>query len=474
MKSITVVSLGPGSPSLLTVGALQALREARRVILRTGQCQAAQYLREQGIVFETLDHLHDTSEDFEELIERTVDTIKQAARDGGVCYAVLDAAWDETVAALRRECPVKVLPGVPLSAPFLAAAPPQRDIEIQPASGLNVTSTQHPLLIVEVNSRILAGECKLQLLRWLDGGQEILFFPPGQEERPFISLPLEDMDRQPRYDHTCAVLIPALPLMQRTRFDFYDLVRIMALLRGEGGCPWDREQTHQSLRRYLIEEAYEAAAAIDEEDWDHLADELGDVLLQIVFHARVGEDTGTLELNDITTHICQKMIDRHRHIFGKDRCDTPEAVKDNWEKIKKQERGFTTHGQVLSGVPRNLPSLVRADKVQQKAANVGFDWPDARQALDKAQEELGEVREALPGERKHLEEEVGDLLFACVHAARMMGIDSDTALAKATEKFISRFCAMENAILQAGKRFEDLTISEMDVYWKGSKQRREQ
>ena len=471
MGEITVVTLGPGSRELLTLGAVEAMKNARRLILRTARCDAADYLREIGLSFDTLDHLHEESEDFDELIARSAQAVLAAAEKENVCYAVFDAAADETVKRLRSEKPVRVLPGVPLSAPYLAAAPAQEGIEIQTASSLQITSAQNPLLILECDSRILTGACKLQLLRWYDPEQPALFFGPSASPiRAYQAVPLCEIDRQPAYDHTCAVLIPPVPLTEKKRFDFYDLVRVMAILRGENGCPWDREQTHQSLRKYLIEEAHEAAAALDEEDWDHAAEELGDVLLQVVFHARVGEDTGTMELSDITTHICRKMIDRHRHIFGTARCETPEAVSANWEKIKKRERGFTTQGDALRDVSRGLPSLMRAGKVQKKARDVGFDWSDPRDALKKVYEEADEVLAELDGDRSGLEMELGDLLFACVNAARLSGVDSDTALEKATEKFISRFCAMENAILRDGKCFEGLTLSEMDVYWESSKQ----
>lgn len=471
MKPITVVSLGPGPREHLTLGAVEALKKAEKVILRTRlRCDAADYLQEAGVPFETLDHLHEECEDYEELNAKAAAYVLAQAEESAVCYAVFDASADETVSALRQKAEVSVLPGVPLCAPFLAAAPAQEKIEIQTASSLTLTSIQNPLLILECDSRILMGQCKLQLLDWYALDQPVLFFPPGDgPKRSFLSIPLSDLDRQKRYDHTCAALLPALPLTDRERFDFYDLMRVMAILRGENGCPWDKEQTHETLRKYLIEEAYETAAAIDEGDWDHVADELGDVLLQVAFQATIGRQTGTLELSDITTHICRKMISRHRHIFGADRCETALQVVENWEKIKKEERGFRTQSEVLSGVSPGLPPLMRAAKVQNKAGDVGFDWPDCENALCKAEEELGEVRTEWKNQGNGLEEAFGDLLFACVAAARKAGVEAECALQKATEKFISRFSAMENAILQAGKRIQDLTLSEMDVYWKGNR-----
>ena len=471
MKPITVVSLGPGSRDYLTLGTVSAIKSAEKVILRTRiRCDAANYLSEIGVQFETLDFLHEACEDFEELTARAADYLVQAAEAQEICYAVFDASADETVTALRKAAAIRVLPGVSLSAPFLAAAPAQGKIEIQTASSLEITSLQNPLLILECDSKMLMGECKLQLLDWYDPDQPVLFFPPSDcAQRSYVEIPLSDLDRQKKYDHTCAALLPPVELTVRKRYDFYDLVRVMAILRGENGCPWDKEQTHETLRKYLIEEAYETAAAIDEGDWDHVADELGDVLLQVVFQANIGRQYGTLELSDITTHICRKMIARHRHIFGSDHCETAEDVVENWEKIKKEERGFTTQSDVLRGVSPGLPPLMRAAKVQKKARDVGFDWNDPRDALNKVREEADEVQLELDTNGSHLEMELGDLFFACVNAARLAGVDAEGALQKATEKFISRFSVMENAIFRDGKRFQDLTLSEMDVYWEGSK-----
>ena len=471
MKTITVVTLGPGNRDFLTLGAISALQKAEKVILRTRlRCDAADYLAEIGVQFETLDFLHEACEDFEELKERAVTYLLQAAEEQALCYAVFDASADETVAALRAQTDVTVLPGMPLSAPFLAAAPAQEKIEIQTASSLNITAIQNPLLILECDSKILMGDCKLQLLDWYDPDQPVLFFPPSDAPiREYVEIPLSDLDRQKKYDHTCAALLPPLALTDRKRFDFYDLVRVMGILRGENGCPWDREQNHESLRKYLIEEAYETAAAVAEGDWDHVADELGDVLLQVVFQANIGRQYGTFELSDVTTCICRKMIARHRHIFGSDHCETAEEVLKNWEKIKNEERGFKTQSEVLRAVSPGLPPLMRAAKVQKKAQDVGFVDPDAQHALKKVYEEADEVLAELNAPTGGLEMEFGDLFFACVNSARLAGIDAGEALEKATKKFINRFSAMETAILQAGKRFQDLTISEMDVYWERNK-----
>lgn len=466
MKEITVVSLGPGSREFLTLGALEELKKAEKLVLRTDKCDAADYLREMGLTFDTFDALHEECEDFDELTAEITKRILALGEEKNVCYAVFDAGNDETVRAIREWAPIRTVAGVSLAAPYLAAAPQSR-IEIQTASSLEVTGLQNPLLVLECDSRMLLSRCKLELLRWYDMDQPVYFFPPCEKgERTYIQIPLSDIDRQKKYDHTSALLLPAVGLTFRKKFDFYDLWRVMGILRGEDGCPWDKEQTHKSLRSDLIEEAYEAAGAIDDEDWAHVADELGDVLLQVIFHAHIGEETGTMELSEITTDICRKMIERHRHIFGTDVCEDAAAVVENWEKIKKEQRGFTTQSQVLNDVSRGLPPLMRAEKVQKKARQVGFDWDDPRDALKKVEEEAAEVLKALDAKDEvNLVEEVGDLFFSCVNAARLSGVSSELALMQATEKFVKRFTRMENAVLKDGKALKDLTISEMDVYW---------
>ena len=249
MSKITVVSLGPGPREYLTLGALSHLEGAKKLVLRTGLCDAAEYLAEKGIAFDTLDAIHEACEDFDELIEGCVKKILKLAEEGDLCYAVLDASADETVRALQEKAQVQIIPGMPLSAPFLAAAP-QDKIEIQTASALEITGTQNPLLILECDSKMLMGDCKLQLLKWYDADQPVYFFAPSKKaQRSYEMLSLSDLDRQKNYDHTCAVLIPSVELTARKRFDFYDLVRVMAILRGENGCPWDKEQDHTSLRK---------------------------------------------------------------------------------------------------------------------------------------------------------------------------------------------------------------------------------
>ncbi len=472
MNQITVISLGPGDRAYITLGAMDTMKNARRLILRTARCDAADYLKKEGVAFDALDPLYDSSEDFDELNKNAVNALLEAARTENVVYAVFDAAQDETVKRLMKtDAPVTLTPGVPLAAPLMCAAK-KADAQAVPASMLENWDANAPLLLTELDSPLLAGEIKLRLLPEYGEKQQVLFFPPEKKgaARAFEAIELVALDRQRAYDHTAAALIVPVELAKKERFSFDDLVRVMDKLRSENGCPWDREQTHQSLRQYLIEEAYETTAAIDDEDWPHAADELGDVLLQVVFQANIGRQYGTFELSDITTAICKKMIARHPHIFGDASALTSAEVTTNWEELKRRERGISSASESLMDVSRGLPPLMRAEKVQKKAALVNFDFDGPEQALLKVHEEADEVLEELRAQRDPAEE-VGDLLFSCVNVGRLSHVECETALIKAAEKFVKRFQSMENLIKTDGKSFKDLTTAEMDVYWNRSKHR---
>ncbi|MGN0779982.1 MAG: nucleoside triphosphate pyrophosphohydrolase [Aristaeellaceae bacterium] len=476
MKSvITVVSLGPGDPSLLTLQTADALRHAKRLMLRTEQHPVAAWLKEQGIPYVSFDPYYDHFWDFDELNQAIARKLWEEAAMQPVTYAVMDATGDSSLSALDALRPedgrLVRLAGVSRADACLCDVPARElhadGLRVLPA--LSCAGAVHdphlPLLITEMDNPALAGDVKLWLSDLYDEEMSVTFFPSSVKgSRKAVSMPLMELDRQKTYDHTVSVYVPAVPLQARQRFCFADLVEIMDILRGEHGCPWDREQTHQSLRKYLIEEAYETVAAIDEDDPDHIADELGDVLLQVVFHAHVGKSHGNFTISDVTTDICRKMIYRHAHIFGTAQCATSQDVSRNWEQLKKAEKHLTTQGDVLADVSRGLPALMRAAKVQKKAAQVGFDWDSAEEALPKVTEEAQEVQAELSAHRDP-GEELGDLLFSCVNVARLCGKDPEEMLTQATEKFIRRFQAMENLIISDGKTLEGLTLAEMDVYW---------
>lgn len=253
-------------------------------------------------------------------------------------------------------------------------------------------------------------------------------------------------------------------------YTFEELIGIIELLRGENGCPWDRVQTHESIKGNLIEEAYESVEALESGDKDAFADELGDVLLQVVFHSEIGKSENTFTIQDVLNHVCNKLISRHTHIFGSDTADTPSEVMDTWEKNKQQEKGFTSITEDLKGVCRYLPALLRAQKVSKKAAKVGFEWDTINDVMAKVQEEVQELALAVQhGSTAEMEEELGDLLFAAVNIARFADFKAEDALNRAVEKFISRFEKVEQSANGSGHSLSELSAEELDCLWKDAK-----
>ncbi len=477
MKKITVIPISTGNEEMLTLGSVRALKEAETLVLRTERHPVAEYLRREGIPFTTLDFLYEECEDFDVFNQAAAVRLMEMSEERPVSYAVADAVTDATVAALQklrpRDLVMEVLAGVGHGDRCLALAGLQSAmVRLMAASAFESArmTPEEPLLLMELHSRECAGDCKLKLLELLPAETEILFFE-GTEDGALQSrcFQLSELDRQKRYDHLTAAYVPGVPMLSRQRFDMDDLVHVMQRLRGPGGCPWDREQSHESLLTHLLEECYEFIGAVREDDPDHMYDELGDVLLQVVFHAEIARQHGAFDMLDVTTAICRKMIERHPHIFGTVKADTAEQVLDNWEAIKRRQRGISSHAQAMRDVSTGLSPLLRAWKVQHKAAKVGFDFAGAREALVKVHEEADEVLMELNAETDP-EKELGDVLFSIVNVCRLCGKNPDIALFSATNHFVSRFQAMENAIKKDGKCVEHLTLSEMDVYWDAEKQ----
>lgn len=257
---------------------------------------------------------------------------------------------------------------------------------------------------------------------------------------------------------------------KKEKYNFNDLLRIMEILRAPDGCMWDREQDHQSIRRNFIEETYEVCEAIDEQDPEHLKEELGDVLLQVVFHTEMEKEKGVFDIGDVADGICKKLIYRHPHIFGTVEVGSSEEILRNWDELKRKEKHQETDTSALESVAKSLPGLIRAEKLQKKAAKVGFDWENAQGALEKVEEELDEVKQAVAGDGDP-EEELGDLLFAAVNVARHLKVDPERAMEKTCNKFVRRFAEMERQARQENKVLSDLSLTELDTLWNRSKEK---
>ncbi len=254
-------------------------------------------------------------------------------------------------------------------------------------------------------------------------------------------------------------------------YSIVDLLRIIEILRGDNGCPWDREQDHHSIRNNFLEETYEVLDAIDRDDVENLREELGDVLLQVVFHSRMEEEAGRFGFKDVCDRICKKLILRHPHVFGDVRAETSAEVLNNWDEIKKKEKGQDTFTDTLNSVPRAFPALMRAAKVQKRAAKAGFDWADCAGAMDKLEEEMAELEAARTGgSAEETLEEMGDLLFSMVNVSRFLHCDPEEALAKATDKFIRRFAKVERLAAEKGLDMRSASMTELDKLWEQAKQ----
>ncbi len=252
----------------------------------------------------------------------------------------------------------------------------------------------------------------------------------------------------------------------KENYDVNDLIDIVEILRSPKGCPWDREQDHKSIRRDFLEETYEVIEAINKNDKDLLLEELGDVLLQVVFHTQIEREKGTFELSDVADGICKKMIERHPHVFGDVNAETSEQVLENWDVIKKRTKQQKSQTDSMNSIPREFPALMRADKVQKKASKVGFDWDNVDGAFDKVSEELSELKQAYEeGNQEHIHEELGDLLFSVVNVSRFVKVDSEEALTNSTDKFIDRFSKVEKMANEQGLDMKNTDLATLDKLW---------
>lgn len=256
----------------------------------------------------------------------------------------------------------------------------------------------------------------------------------------------------------------------KEKYNIDDLLEIMKILRSPEGCPWDREQDHKSIKKSLIEETYEVIEAVNKEDNTLLCEELGDVLLQVVFHAQMADEKGNFNFADVTDGICKKLIERHPHVFGDVKADTSDQVLVNWEQIKSKSKNRKTQTDKMLSVPRELPALMRSTKLQEKAAKVGFDWQSVDGALEKIDEEKKELEQAIKaGDKKNIEEELGDLLFSVVNVSRFVGVDAEEALTASADKFLNRFSVVEKLADERGLNMSETSLEELDKLWEEAK-----
>lgn len=479
MGSITIVGLGPGRAGLITREVWQLLQEADALLLRTAVHPTVAELERAGIRFDSYDGFYEQAESFEVLYAAIAEDVVRRGAEKDIVYAVPGSPLvaERTVVLIRSLAEQKgvrltILPGMSFMEVLYTqlGIDPIDGLAILDAEALDQLPADWPagLVVTQVYSQEIASDTKLSLMEVLPDDFEVVFVHNlGLPDELVRRIPLFALDRQPEIDHLTSLYVPPQPRAER--FDLQPVVDVMHTLRSPGGCPWDILQTHKSLRRNIIEEVYEVLEAIELEDEKLLCEELGDLLLQIVFHARMAEEAGSFSMQDVIDGITQKLIRRHPHIFGDVQVSDAGAVLQNWEEIKKREKPERTSA--LDGVPRGLPALMSAEKLQKKAGKVGFDWEDIAPVWDKVREELNELHEAVrEASPEHIAEELGDTLFAIVNLSRFLKADPELALMAANRKFQQRFSHVEQCVKASGKSWEAYTLEELDAFWNEAKE----
>ncbi|MGD6964740.1 nucleoside triphosphate pyrophosphohydrolase [Fictibacillus phosphorivorans] len=478
-KKITIIGLGAGDLDQMTLGIYRMLESAEKVYVRTIHHPAVEELMKQEKHFVAFDEIYEKHDQFEPVYEEIAETLfHKAEEEGHVLYAVPGhpLVAEQAVQILLHQSESK---GIEVS---VAGGKSFLDemytaLKIDPIEGCQIldgtslrkdeVQIRHHLVIVQVYDNFIASEVKLTLMdKYPDDYEVTVVTAAGSAEESIKRVPLYELDQSVTLNNLTAVYVPPVKEEELLYRDFAFLKSVIARLRGPGGCPWDQKQTHVTLKKYLIEEAYEVLEAIDEEDDDALAEELGDVLLQVLLHAQIGEDEGFFALEDVIETLTEKMIRRHPHVFSDVSLDDADEVVANWDAIKSQEAGKEDRESLLDGVPKGIPAIQKAFLFQKKAAKVGFDWKEVEPVVDKILEELKEFQEA-EGDEQH--KELGDLLFSVVNLARFYKIDPEEALNETNRKFKKRFNYIEQALKERNLSFEDVTLEEMDRFWNEAK-----
>ncbi|WHY77691.1 nucleoside triphosphate pyrophosphohydrolase [Neobacillus sp. WH10] len=483
VKKIEIVGLGAGDLEQLPVGIYKKLLQAPLLFLRTKEHPVIPELEQEGLTYTSFDSIYEKHDQFESVYEEITRTLLSKAQTDVITYAVPGhpLVAERTVQLLLEFGPsegVEIIIGGGQSFldPLFASLKidPVEGFQLLDGTALSASKLQvdQHIIISQVYDQFVASNVKLTLMEKLpDDYQVYIVTAAGSKQEHIEKLPLYELDRNVSINNLTSVYIPPVTEEQILLKNFSKLRAIIAELRGPNGCPWDKEQTHESLKRYLIEETYEVIDAIDNEDIDHLIEELGDILLQVMLHAQIGEDEGYFSIDDVIEGLSAKMIRRHPHVFGNAHVANSEEVLKNWQEIKKQEKTEATSS-LLEGVSKSLPNLLRAYELQKKAAMVGFDWQEITPAVEKVKEELDEFVDELDGTTEgfiRAKKEFGDLLFAFVNVARFLKISPEEALNETNQKFTRRFQYIEDKVKASGRPFEDYTLEELDRYWNEAK-----
>ncbi|WP_440970484.1 nucleoside triphosphate pyrophosphohydrolase [Peribacillus frigoritolerans] len=486
MNEITIIGLGAGDLEQLPLGIYKKLIQTGQCYVRTADHPVIGDLKREGINFTAFDGIYEKHDQFEGVYEEIAETLLDEASNRSVLYAVPGHPMvaEKTVQLLLEKgtalgIAIKLEGGQSFLDPLFQA------VRIDPIEGFQLLDgtdlspddlhiTQH-MIIGQVYDAFSASDVKLTLMEKLPDDYEVyIVTAAGSSQEKVTKCALFELDRQMELSNLTSVYVPPVKDEALRYREFSKLRQVIAELRGPDGCPWDKKQTHESLKKYLIEEAYELIDSIDESDDEGMVGELGDVLLQVMLHSQIGEDEGMFTIDDVIEGITAKMIRRHPHVFGDVEVNGEEDVLVNWQKIKEGEKGGESKAlkSILDGIEKSLPNLLRAEEYQKRAAKVGFDWDEVSEAWKKVREEVQELEEEILSPNRDVERiksELGDLFFALVNISRYYDIQAEEAVYKANQKFHQRFTYIEECIQRADKKFEDYTLEELDSYWDEAK-----
>ena len=473
-QTIDVIGLGAGDMEQLPLGIYKKLIKAETpLFVRTKDHPVIDSLRKEGVQFHSFDAYYESEIDFHRVYERIVETLLQEAREHSIIYAVPGHPMlaEQTVKMLLEQTDVMInIVGGQSYLDDLFTA-----LKIDPIEGFQFidgtsfkrTTLQYEqhMIFCQVYDQMIASDIKLTLLEDLPADYAVTIVEAvGSTEEKILTVPLHELDHHLRVSNLTSIYVPPVPT-DTLKHTFSVLRETIATLRAPNGCPWDREQTHESLQTYLIEEAYELIDAIQRQDDEDIIEELGDVLLQVMLHSQIGEDKGYFTIDDVIKGLVEKMIHRHPHVFNPDQSEGL-----SWDMLKKIEKEEQDQS-ILEGVPKHSPALLRAYELQKKAAIVGFEWEHIEDVWKNVMEEIDEVKEAYQNERpEEVEQEIGDVLFALANVARYYRVNPELALQKTNEKFISRFSYIEKKLIEQNIDIKKATLREMDRYWEEAKE----